>query len=231
MSRDQQTPIRPECLRPADDFWVQPTGEEVREVLRRASLTGAQAARLLGMKGATGRGIRRYTGGDAPIPYPSWAILCDVAGLGKIWGEPAMVGSEEEEDVRGGETVEWSEAKAAEFVQTLQREEAAKAFLTLWRQRCNVEDHVQVVRDVISGTTALSDAALTECRNGLMRLRQAAHALAQLASSRTWSRETDPVIGLVVQRYADLADEAEESVRTILKWAEMPARTGREPLD
>lgn len=223
MSKDQQFSIRPECLRPADDFWVQPTGDEVREVLRRAGLTGAQAAHLLGMRGATGRGIRRYTGGDAPIPYPSWAILCEVAGLGKIWGAAPLAGDDEEEDaIPAGEPAEWSDAKAAGFVQALQHDEAAHPFLKLWRTRCNVEEHVQVVHDVFSGATALNDAALVECRNSLMRLRQAAHALARLGGSRAWSTETAPIVGNVVRRYAELADEAEERVRTILKWAEMP---------
>jgi hypothetical protein len=46
--------IRLECLRPAED-WTQPTGEEIREVLRLAGLTGGRAAKVLGL-GAKGVG-------------------------------------------------------------------------------------------------------------------------------------------------------------------------------
>ena len=76
--------IRLECLKSADK-WVQPTGEEVRAVLRLAGFTGSKAARVLGL-GLTGdRTIRRWVGEDTPIPYPAWALLCCYAGLGLIW--------------------------------------------------------------------------------------------------------------------------------------------------
>lgn len=79
--------IRLECLRPAARSWEQPTGEEVREVLRAANLTGSQAAKLLGL-GVTGdRTVRRWVGEDSAIPYAAWALLCDLAGLGCIWKE------------------------------------------------------------------------------------------------------------------------------------------------
>lgn len=78
--------IRPECFRPAAG-WEQPTPEEVREILLRIDpprgLSGADAAKLLGIHG--GRQIRRWTGGDAPIPYAAWAILADMAGIERIW--------------------------------------------------------------------------------------------------------------------------------------------------
>jgi hypothetical protein len=78
-----QTPIRSECLRPFDEGWEQPTPAEVRRILKAASLTGAEAARLLGI--SDGRTIRRWTGGDAPIPYAAWAILVAQAKMGFIW--------------------------------------------------------------------------------------------------------------------------------------------------
>lgn len=82
--------IRPECFRPAAD-WAQPTGEEVREILHRINpptgLSGAETARLLGIH--SGRQIRRWTGGDAEIPYAAWAILCDMAGFPRIWVKKA----------------------------------------------------------------------------------------------------------------------------------------------
>lgn len=51
-----------------------------------AGLTGGDAAKLLGI--SDGRTIRRWTGGDSPVPFSAWAILCEVAGLGMIWGKP-----------------------------------------------------------------------------------------------------------------------------------------------
>ncbi len=76
--------IRQECLRQAED-WTQPTGEEVREVLRLAALTGGKAAKVLGLGPKGDRTIRRWVGEDTPIPYTAWALLCDYAGLGLIW--------------------------------------------------------------------------------------------------------------------------------------------------
>jgi hypothetical protein len=79
--------IRSECFRPAST-WKQPTPEEVREILLRINpprgLKGSDAANLLGIQG---RQIRRWTGGDAPIPYAAWAILADMAGNQRIWVE------------------------------------------------------------------------------------------------------------------------------------------------
>lgn len=76
--------IRPECLQPAE-VWEQPSGDEVREVLRLSGFTGSQAAKKLGLKNRGDRTIRRWTGEETPIPYTAWALLCDYAGLGQIW--------------------------------------------------------------------------------------------------------------------------------------------------
>lgn len=76
--------IRAECLKPADK-WLRPTGEEVREVLRLAHLTGGAAAKALGLGTKGDRTVRRWVGEDAPIPYAAWAILCEHAGFGMIW--------------------------------------------------------------------------------------------------------------------------------------------------
>ncbi len=80
-----ETTIRVACLRPYSDAWPRPTGEEVREILRRAGLSGAQAARLVGVHDS--RQVRRWTAGEAPISYAAWAVLCDVAGIERIWIE------------------------------------------------------------------------------------------------------------------------------------------------
>lgn len=78
--------IRLECLRPAER-WERPTGEEVREVLRLAGLTGGGAARKIGLGQKGDRTVRRWISEDTHIPYAAWALLCDIAGLGKIWDE------------------------------------------------------------------------------------------------------------------------------------------------
>jgi hypothetical protein len=77
--------IRLECLRPARDNWQPPTGEEVREVLKLAGMTGGQAAKFLGLGGGGDRTVRRWVGEETFIPYAAWALLCEVAGLGAIW--------------------------------------------------------------------------------------------------------------------------------------------------
>ncbi|SAL62427.1 helix-turn-helix domain-containing protein [Caballeronia humi] len=80
-----ETTIRVACLGPYSETWERPTGEEVREILRRAGLSGAQAAKLVGVSDS--RQVRRWTGDNAPISYSAWAILCDFAGIEKIWIE------------------------------------------------------------------------------------------------------------------------------------------------
>lgn len=77
--------IRLECLRPANDGWLQPTGDEIREVLKLAGLSGAEAASFLGLGDAGGRTVRRWGARDTNISYANWALLCDKAGLGMIW--------------------------------------------------------------------------------------------------------------------------------------------------
>ncbi len=78
------TSIRPECYLPYSHGWIEPTGEEVKLILKLAgNLTGGAAAKLLGLREP--RTIRRWTGGTTPIPYSAWAILCYEAGHGTIW--------------------------------------------------------------------------------------------------------------------------------------------------
>jgi hypothetical protein len=76
--------IRAECLKPAIS-WVQPVGDEVRQVLGLAGLSGGAAASLLGLGKGGGRTVRRWTGDESPIPYAAWALLCHAAGFGQIW--------------------------------------------------------------------------------------------------------------------------------------------------
>lgn len=89
---EQTIAIRPETLRPADR-WEQPTKDEVRELIRLTGMTGGQVAALLGLtppghkSGRGSRTVRRWTAGDAPIPYAAWALLAYQAGFGLIWIE------------------------------------------------------------------------------------------------------------------------------------------------
>ncbi|HCU0050496.1 TPA: transcriptional regulator [Proteus mirabilis] len=76
--------IRPECFLSYGSGWVCPTPEEIRTLLQIAQLTGSKAAALTGLKDS--RTVRRWIGGDTPIPFSSWAILVEYAGFGKIWG-------------------------------------------------------------------------------------------------------------------------------------------------
>lgn len=80
----QQT-IRQECLAPAWHNWQKPNTEEIREVLRLAELSSAQASKVLGIHSKGCRVMRRWISTEADIPYAAWAILCDLAGLGSIW--------------------------------------------------------------------------------------------------------------------------------------------------
>jgi len=80
-----QSIIRKACLQPASLAWPQPSGEEVRELLRRAGFTGGQAARKLGLGERGDRTVRRWISEESAIPYACWALLADFAGFGPIW--------------------------------------------------------------------------------------------------------------------------------------------------
>lgn len=75
--------IRQECFLSYGAGWICPTPEEIRTLMQIAQLTGSKAATLTGMKDS--RTVRRWIGGDTPIPFSSWAILVEYAGFGKIW--------------------------------------------------------------------------------------------------------------------------------------------------
>lgn len=81
--------IRPECLCPATHGWEQPTGDEVREVLRLAGFTAGEAESVLGLKKVGGRTVRRWISGESNIPFAAWALLCEFAGFGEIWKNPS----------------------------------------------------------------------------------------------------------------------------------------------
>ncbi len=158
---NERTTIRPECLRPASDFWARPEADEVREVLRLAKLSGAKAAQLLGLgTGQTGsRTIRRYTGGEANIPYASWAILCEVAGLGRIWRQS--------NDLQDSPAHDPAPSTASDSTSP-----HMEAF-----------DHAEkVIGATWAGEREATVANIAECRDALVRMRQIAHAAGVSAS-------------------------------------------------
>ena len=79
---DNSPPIRPGCFKTFKE-WEAPTSNEVRTLVKMSGMTGAEVASLVGI--CNSRTVRRWVGGDAPIPYAAWAILCHKAGLGIIW--------------------------------------------------------------------------------------------------------------------------------------------------
>lgn len=147
---EKGTTIRPECLRPASDFWIRPEADEVREVLRLAQLSGAKAAKLLGLGGAGSRTIRRYTGGEAHIPYTSWAILCEVAGLGRIWRDSG-------DGCKDGPPIEATPTNDNPQMQLFEQAEA-------------------IIGETWAGSREATISNIAECRDALVRMRQIAHA-------------------------------------------------------
>ncbi|CAD6560694.1 XRE family transcriptional regulator [Paraburkholderia sabiae] len=97
MTVDVHVEIRPECLVPADEGWERPRGAEVQEVVRRIGLSGRAVARVLGLSEHGGRQIRRWISDDAPINYPAWAILCEMAGFGRIWRGKTLAASPQDD--------------------------------------------------------------------------------------------------------------------------------------
>lgn len=73
--------IRKTCFLRFKD-WTPPTPAEVRELIGLSGLSGSQVAELVGV--ASGRTVRRWVGGQSPIPYSAWAILAEAGGFGCI---------------------------------------------------------------------------------------------------------------------------------------------------
>lgn len=62
-----------------DDHYTPPTGAEARALLRALGLTGAAAGNLVGVDSRT---VRRWTGGERPMPFASlYTILSRQAQL------------------------------------------------------------------------------------------------------------------------------------------------------
>jgi hypothetical protein len=71
--------------------WQSPAPEEVQSVLRAIgkrsghSLENQKVAELLGLGAEGSSVVADWLEGRASIPYPCWAMLCEMAGLGLIW--------------------------------------------------------------------------------------------------------------------------------------------------
>ena len=73
--------IRSVCLNPALT-WTQPSVEEIRTAVAMSGYSQEEFAKKIKV---TGRTVRRWVSGEKTIPYAAWCILCNEAGLGKIW--------------------------------------------------------------------------------------------------------------------------------------------------
>ncbi len=73
--------LREETLRPAES-WMAPTPDEINLALSMANWSAEKLGKKTGVQGST---IRCYLRGEKKIPFAVWAVLCDEAGLGKIW--------------------------------------------------------------------------------------------------------------------------------------------------
>lgn len=82
--------IRSACLTAASK-WQVPAPEEVRSLLLAISkrtglsLDDQVVADLLGLGLEGSSMVADWLKGSANIPYPCWALLCEMAGFGLIW--------------------------------------------------------------------------------------------------------------------------------------------------
>ncbi len=74
--------VRPETLVPFDCGWLQPHSDEIKHVLNFMNYSGSKAGKLVGVSSRT---IRKWIGGESPIPFAAWAILIESAIGLKIW--------------------------------------------------------------------------------------------------------------------------------------------------
>lgn len=82
--------IRSACLTVASK-WQSPAPEEVKSLLLAISkrtglvLESQVVADLLGLGHEGSSAVADWLEGGTRIPYPCWALLCEMAGLGLIW--------------------------------------------------------------------------------------------------------------------------------------------------
>lgn len=73
------TDIKQQSLKPFyhPDYQA-PTTEELRGLMKDCGWTGAKVGALVGVDSRT---VRRWTGGERPIPYSAWRLLLLHAGV------------------------------------------------------------------------------------------------------------------------------------------------------
>lgn len=88
MNQSDRNMIRKECLSCAIS-WTPPTPEEIKYCmgLLKPGLSGGELSAWLCLGKSGGRTVRRWIGGETPIPYAVWCMMCAQAGLGEIWGD------------------------------------------------------------------------------------------------------------------------------------------------
>ncbi|NOH56172.1 helix-turn-helix domain-containing protein [Vibrio coralliilyticus] len=74
--------IRSETLLSYDAGWEQPLPDEIRNLIKVMNYSGADVGRLVGVSSRT---VRKWVGGESPIPFSAWAILVEQATGEKIW--------------------------------------------------------------------------------------------------------------------------------------------------
>ena len=74
--------IRASCFRAFNDDWTQPTPREVRDLINKLGMTGAEVANFVGAKSS--RNIRKWQADDtqleqssAKISYSAWRLLAE----------------------------------------------------------------------------------------------------------------------------------------------------------
>ena len=71
--------INPDSIRPFyDPEYQAPSVDDIRLLLKFNEWTGSKAARIVGVDNRT---LRRWTGGERPIPYSAWRLLLVYSGL------------------------------------------------------------------------------------------------------------------------------------------------------
>jgi hypothetical protein len=148
------------------------------------------------------RTIRRYTGGDVPIPYASWAILCEAAGLGRIWAVP---GGSDETDADEASNDPTGGATGSDDTHGLR---------AYWQKEKPVfEGLVQTFESLFNGSREASLANIEECRNALVRMRQIAHVLTHFPDAGGSGQA-------VIEFVQHALSTAEEQMQVIALWGE-----------
>jgi DNA-binding transcriptional regulator YiaG len=75
-----------------DELYTQPSPEEIRALLKKYELTGSRAGQLVGVGS---RAVRRWTGGERPMPWAAWTLLRLLTGDTTVVDVMTRIGSGE----------------------------------------------------------------------------------------------------------------------------------------